>query len=242
MADDFQNYMLQLQQVEAALLSDEANPELLKLKQDLEEVIALSKDLKSSLETEDTSPYQNNANSDDSQDAIPDHIPYIPSDYPGCSSKQVPKKWKVGDHCLAKWSENRQFCEAVIDYIQPDGQVNVTFLAYQNRAVVTLDEIKEIKEKFIEVFATDKKKHLKSNQYLKKKKQKKQQMFKELEQGHEQEKNKWLAFRSKAVKKGVKTKSIFTSPDNVNGRVGIGTCGISGKPMTEFATAEKWKK
>lgn len=37
-------------------------------------------------------------------------------------------------------------------------------------------------------------------------------------------------------------KSIFASPDNVNGRVGIGTCGMSGKPMTEFTTAEKWRK
>lgn len=44
------------------------------------------------------------------------------------------------------------------------------------------------------------------------------------------------------VKKGVVKKSIFASPDNVNGRVGIGTCGIGGKPMTEYTTADKWKK
>lgn len=37
-------------------------------------------------------------------------------------------------------------------------------------------------------------------------------------------------------------KSIFASPDNVNGRVGIGTCGVSGKGMTEFVPAEKWRK
>lgn len=45
-----------------------------------------------------------------------------------------------------------------------------------------------------------------------------------------------------AAKKGMTKKSIFASPDNVNGRVGIGTCGMSGKPMTEFTTAEKWRK
>jgi hypothetical protein len=44
------------------------------------------------------------------------------------------------------------------------------------------------------------------------------------------------------AKKGMTKKSIFASPDNVNGRVGIGTCGMSGKPMTEFTTAEKWRK
>lgn len=44
------------------------------------------------------------------------------------------------------------------------------------------------------------------------------------------------------VKKGIPKKSIFASPDNVNGRVGIGTCGLGGKGMTEFPTAEKRKK
>ncbi|CAB3239938.1 unnamed protein product [Arctia plantaginis] len=37
MADDLRNYKLQLQQVEAALLTDAQNEELLKLKADLEE-------------------------------------------------------------------------------------------------------------------------------------------------------------------------------------------------------------
>lgn len=40
----------------------------------------------------------------------------------------------------------------------------------------------------------------------------------------------------------MKVKSIFTSPDNVSGRVGIGTCGVSGKGMTEFTVAEKYRK
>lgn len=37
-------------------------------------------------------------------------------------------------------------------------------------------------------------------------------------------------------------KSIFASPDSVTGRVGIGTCGVSGLPMTEYSQAEKRKK
>lgn len=37
-------------------------------------------------------------------------------------------------------------------------------------------------------------------------------------------------------------KSIFASPDNVNGRVGIGTCGVAGKGMTDYQAAEKYKK
>ena len=37
-------------------------------------------------------------------------------------------------------------------------------------------------------------------------------------------------------------KSIFASPDNVSGKVGVGTCGVGGQPMTEFIQAEKWKR
>lgn len=59
----------------------------------------------------------------------------------------------------------------------------------------------------------------------------------DLEEERESEKNKWLNFNSKASKKQmVKTQSIFQSPDTVSGRVGVGTCGISGKQMTSFQT------
>ena len=48
-------------------------------------------------------------------------------------------------------------------------------------------------------------------------------------------------FQTKKLK-GVTKKSIFATPDAANGRVGIGTCGIGGKPMTEYTHAEKWRK
>jgi survival of motor neuron-related-splicing factor 30 len=80
-------------------------------------------------------------------------------------------------------------------------------------------------------------------EYLKKKKQKKTLRLKELEEEREVEKNKWLSFSTKNSKKTViKPKSIFASPDTVSGRVGIGTCGVSGRPMTNYAYAEKHRK
>lgn len=110
----------------------------------------------------------------------------------------------------------------------------------------------------------------KQREYLKKKKQKKLQRFKELEEERESEKNKWIAFSTKVkksqfnlellsyqtmlktnlldiftsqtTKKGVVKKSIFATPENVNGRVGIGTCGVSGKEMTKFSNGEKWRR
>lgn len=83
-----------------------------------------------------------------------------------------------------------------------------------------------------------------NKEYLKKKKAKKQQRFKSLEEEREQDKNKWLNFSAKSTKKSglPKGKSIFASPENVNGRVGIGTCGVSGNPMTKYAYGEKYKK
>ena len=42
--------------------------------------------------------------------------------------------------------------------------------------------------------------------------------------------------------KGRVKRSIFATPDSVTGRVGVGTCGVSGKGMTKFQGQEKWKK
>lgn len=72
---------------------------------------------------------------------------------------------------------------------------------------------------------------------------KKLQRFKELEDERESDKNKWLNFTTKNSKKpGMKVKSIFASPENVTGRVGIGTCGVAGRGMTEFTVGEKYRK
>ena len=88
--------------------------------------------------------------------------------------------------------------------------------------------------------------------------------MKELEEAREAEKTKWQNFNAKVnfsinnfllmfliflffqalktKKGGIVKKSIFASPDGPGGRVGVGTCGISGRPMTDFVQAEKRKK
>lgn len=244
MADDLQNYKLQLQQVEAALLTDPENKELQKLKIDLEEVIELTLDLKSKAEEAARQPEYTEPVNNYEEDEITKSLLAVEEFVAKTKAKKI---WRVGDICMAKWSDNNQYYEARIDSINPDGQVNVTFEAYKNRGVTTLAELKEFTGQKRVLTEAEKLKRLKMNnkEYLKKKKLKKQQRFKELEEERESEKKKWLAFTTKASKNkkiGLKTKSIFASPDTVNGRVGIGTCGISGKPMTEFASAEKWRK
>ncbi len=67
--------------------------------------------------------------------------------------------------------------------------------------------------------------------------------FQELERQREQDKNKWKNFSHKAFgKKGFVKKSIFKTPENADGRVGIGTCGVSGQKMTKFSTANKYRR
>lgn len=244
MADDLQNYKLQLQQVEAALLTDPENKELQKLKVDLEEVIELTLDLKSKAEEAAKQPEYTEPVNNYEEDEITKSLLAVEEFVAKTKAKKI---WRIGDICMAKWSDNNQYYEARIDSINPDGQVNVTFEAYKNRGVTTLAELKEFTGQKRVLTEAEKLKRAKMNnkEYLKKKKLKKQQRFKELEEERESEKKKWLAFTNKATKNkkvGLKTKSIFASPDTVNGRVGIGTCGISGKPMTEFASAEKWRK
>jgi len=234
MADDLhsnlQSYYLQLEQVDAALTSDAANEELIKLKSDLQEVIDLTKELIQQSEASET-------------DA---------------------KDWKTGDKCLAPWSQDKtgRFYEAVIEEVHPDGKVSVGFPAFSLGEMTHVSQLKSLDSSYKhksstrdsssagssakrvapkESLAERKQALLKQKEYLKKRKQKKQARVQEQEQEREKDKKKWLNF---SHKKGLmnKKKSIFASPETVDGRVGIGTCGVSGKPMTEFSSGEKWRK
>lgn len=51
--------------------------------------------------------------------------------------------WKVGDECMAKWAQDKQYYHATIDGITESGEVSVIFEAYQNRGTTTLKELKE---------------------------------------------------------------------------------------------------
>ncbi|OBS72657.1 hypothetical protein A6R68_12768 [Neotoma lepida] len=172
LAKQLASYKAQLQQVEAALSGNGENEDLLKLKKDLQEVIELTKDLLS------TQPSETLTSSDSFASTQPTH------------------SWKVGDRCMAIWSE--------------DGQKEM--IAQQR-------------------------------EYKKKKALKKAQRIKELEQEREDQKVKWQQFNNRAYsknKKGQVKRSIFASPESVTGKVGVGTCGIADKPMTQYQDTSKY--
>lgn len=115
-------YKLQLQQVEAALTADATSEELLKLKQDLVEVIALTNELLNS-----------------QREAEPD----FKSKNGEKSSTKKAIHWSVGDKCMAPWSNNGQYYDCTIEAVTEDGEVSIRFDAYGNSDVTTTDKLKE---------------------------------------------------------------------------------------------------
>lgn len=193
MADDLQNYKLQLQQViifvftiqvvaiitntiilhvqvEAALLTDPENSELLKLKEDLVEVIELTRDLiKTQLEeakktsyvepnklytTDDVGESSSTkaagsaaaasaaaAIGDDSNGS--DDMDDVEAALLAAEKGTTRPIWKIGDKCQAKWTEDSNYYDATIEGISESGEVSVVFDAYQNRCTTTLVELRE---------------------------------------------------------------------------------------------------
>ncbi|XP_003218571.1 survival of motor neuron-related-splicing factor 30 [Anolis carolinensis] len=226
LAKQLASYKAQLQQVEAALTGNGDNEDLLKLKKDLQEVIELTKDLLS------TQPSETLTSSDSSASAPPSHT------------------WKVGDRCMATWSEDGQCYEAEIEEIdEENGTAAITFSGYGNAEVTPLLNLKPVeegrkaKEDNGNKPMSKKEMIAQQREYKKKKALKKAQRIKELEQEREDQKVKWQQFNNRAYsknKKGQVKRSIFASPESVTGKVGVGTCGIADKPMTQYQDTSKY--
>lgn len=216
------SYKAQLAQVEVALSSDPDNEDLRKLQKDLQEVIDLTKDLLTSQTSEGTSASTNPA--------------------------PIKHKWKIGDRCMAVWNTDGQMYEAEIEEIDRENSTAaVTFIGYGNAEVIPLQNLKPAEEGTIPEdplkAKSKKEKMAEEREYKKKKAQKKVARMKELEQEREDQKSKWQQFNNKAYsknKKGQVKRSIFASPESVNGKVGVGTCGIADKPMTQYNDTSKY--
>jgi survival-of-motor-neuron-related-splicing factor 30 len=232
------NYEMQLQQVESALSFDAHNEELLKLKSDLNEVIQLTKSL---MGESSSNPSTSTASGSGKAGA-------------------VVHSYRSGDPCMAPWSEDGQFYEAIVEDVTSDGQCTVVFHMLPN-GKHRVNEVCLLS--LLKPSATQRKKSAKhgtvgvggkadpqqQRDQIKKKQQKKQSRFKELEDARERDKCKWKQFNQKAIHKHLKgassmakKQSIFKSPETVEGKVGVGTCGIGGRPMTNFVVGDKYKR
>lgn len=137
------------------------------------------------------------------------------------------------------------YYEATINEITTDGEVSVTFRHNGKSGITSLGLLKFSKLGAQGATAAGNKKEqiAKQREYLKKKKLKKQERWAEMEKAREKDQNKWKNFSNKAFgKKGFVKKSIFKTPENASGRVGVGTCGIGGKNMTTQQSNASHKK
>ncbi len=253
-SSDLQTYQLQLQQVEVALTADPDNQELLKLKEDLDQVIDLTKNLiaqqVNSEEPEPSSSSSSAAASSSSSQSTSASSSAASSSHGSRQHHQVDsltpvKHWQVGEQCQALFNKDGLYYEAKIDEITTDGEVSLTFRHNGQQGVTSLGLLKVSKLGYTgsTTQASRKEQQDKQREYLKKKKAKKLERFKELEKQGERDKNRWKHFSNKAFgKKGFVKKSIFKTPENAGGRVGIGTCGKSGNDMTSFNVGNKHRR
>ncbi|OQV22298.1 putative Survival of motor neuron-related-splicing factor 30 [Hypsibius exemplaris] len=235
LSTNLSSYKLQLRQVEAALTNQPNNEELLALQQNLQEVIDLTLEL----------------------------IAQVRADVPlnsGVAKAASAAGWSVGDACIALWSEDGEFYDAKIVEIRKDGHCLVEFKDVEvsdvtpistlqlpgtvavrkpaKRGELQLEDVPSTSVTMEHRLAT-KSKHDQLKAQLearKKKKAKYNEKMKEIEVHREKDANKWKNFQHKAGKKnitGVIKKSIFATSEEAEGKVGVGTCGISGKPMTK---------
>jgi len=237
--ENLQNYKSQLKQVEAALLIDEENEDLKKLKQDLDEVITLTLDLMQINEVKIEEEHFE-------KEIITEKV----------------KQWKAGDQVLALKKADGLYHNARIDMIADDG-VSCS-IKFENSGSVDIIKVSSLKE--IENISTDKKdggeqsaggaggkfKQLtkdeleKKREAKKKKLLKKKQRMKDFEEAREAGKQKWQSFyqkgslKGKHKVKGLNKKSIFASREDGKGKIGIGTCGTSGKAMTTYTAASEY--
>lgn len=140
-------------QVEAALLTDPDNGELLKLKEDLVEVIELTRDLiKTQLEEQKKTSYvepnksyasvSDVAEASSTSHGTTDEFDEIEAALLAAEKGTSRPNWKIGDKCQAKWTEDGNYYDAIIEGISESGEVNVVFEAYQNRSTTTVNELK----------------------------------------------------------------------------------------------------
>ncbi|KAL3102313.1 hypothetical protein niasHS_003722 [Heterodera schachtii] len=200
---ELENYRLQLQQVEAALIAEPNNEELLKLKEDLNEIILLQQELIVGAGSGvKTAP----GGATDGGDAQPNAV--------GSSSSLVKAEreriqWKVGDRCMAPMKSGQKHL-AVIDGISQD-KVAITFANTGKKDMVRLTDlsIAPVEEKKKYIFQMGKPNMPKKEWHLererrKQRAQKKAERWKQLEERKEDEKNQWKTFTAKASAKNMK--------------------------------------
>ncbi|KAJ7110145.1 hypothetical protein C8R44DRAFT_743425 [Mycena epipterygia] len=228
---DLETYQVQLSQVDLAISSDPGNAELVELRSELKELIELTKSaLAAQTEVASSSKAESSRKNTSS---TPAHT------------------WSAGDECLAKYSGDGSWYPARITSVggSADNRVySVVFKGYNTTEQVKSSEVKSMPANHAFVApASNKRKLSKAEEEERERKKKKNEKKVEAKAAKAKEQTAkqatWQKFAKKSEKKGVHIAgvagtSIFKTPDNPLGRVGVTG---SGKGMTEVATQAKHK-
>ncbi|XP_017461484.1 PREDICTED: survival of motor neuron-related-splicing factor 30-like, partial [Rhagoletis zephyria] len=258
------NYQIQLQQVETALAAEPDNEEMKILKKDLEEVIALTMSV---MEPDELAMLKNSTfNSHLVAGSSASNHNYKAGDYvlaPWSEDgqfyeAQIEDITSDGQCTVVFSNQKRRLAEVcLVSLLKPVAGKNRRYGGGGGGGSSTSKDDGEGGG------GMNSMKNFKVAQEVreaqKRKQQKRKEKLKALEEEREKDKAKWQSFASKVIggggKKGsgkssssssfsaLKKKSIFATPESVTGRVGVGTCGVGGKPMTEYQMKmEKVKK
>ncbi|CAF0828296.1 unnamed protein product [Rotaria sordida] len=218
-------YKYQHEQVELALKAKPDDPELLKLKQDLEEVIQITAELlgfdPSILNSDETATSSTNYNEITSTN-YSSSSQLNNTTTTTSSSVRSAIKWKTGDRCLAPWNEDGKYYECTIDDVLDDGTCTVIFDGFESAAltIVRASKLKPFDRtrsalSGIQSAANRAKTKRELEQRLRelkrRKKEKKTAKLKEFEEEREKDKKRWTDFNSKLTSrtwKGVVSKSM----------------------------------
>jgi len=215
-------YKYQLEQVELALKTKPDDPELLKLKQDLEEVIQITAELlgcdPSILNCDETATSTNYSEAASSSYSAAAQL----NNAATSSATRTAIKWKTGDRCLAPWNEDGKYYECTIDDVLDDGTCTIVFDGFESAplTVVRVSKLKPFDRTRADLSGiksaanrakTKRELEQRLRELKRRKKDKKVAKLKEFEEEREKDKKRWTDFNSKLTGrtwKGVVSKSM----------------------------------
>ncbi|KAF8585538.1 hypothetical protein K439DRAFT_1632550 [Ramaria rubella] len=223
---ELETYQVQLSQVEVALTADPSNAELASLRSELRELIDLTKAA----------------------------IAHAEAPKPEATRKAsaiaaaLAPGYAAGDEILAKYSGDGSWYPARVTSVGGSAEnrvYSVVFKGYNNTELLTAAALKPLPPSYTNHVPSSKRKLSKEEEEEREKKKKKNEKKMEMRATKAKEQLSkqatWQKFTKKAEKKGVNIAgvagtSIFKTPDNPHGRVGVTG---SGKGMTDYATRNK---
>jgi survival-of-motor-neuron-related-splicing factor 30 len=217
-AEEIEGYRYQLEQIEASLENDPENSELLKLKNDLVELIALTTEFES-VQTPTpavASPAKKQEKSKQEEK-------------PSSTTAPLVQQYSVGQEVMAKYHGDGKYYKAKISNVGGSGVVySVIFAGYQDVEIVKAEDIKPIENRNKRPATVMNESEGAAKKPVPAKKVKKPAAV-------EVKKNAWLNFANKAEKKKkmsaipINKKSIFKTPDNPEGKGEIWEAVTGGK-------------